>query len=92
MRLNETVKGLRKALGVKVEITVSCEWCERWKGGEDGVRSAWRPRELHKLTETQPQLLPPTLKMAAPFMENLSEYLGSPEPAVRLILSILLGK
>ncbi|XP_056619375.1 lysophospholipid acyltransferase 5 [Triplophysa dalaica] len=29
--------------------------------------------------------------MAAPFMENLSEYLGSPEPAVRLILSILLG-
>ncbi|XP_028836972.1 lysophospholipid acyltransferase 5 isoform X2 [Denticeps clupeoides] len=29
--------------------------------------------------------------MAAPFMEYLSEYLGSPEPAVRLILSILLG-
>uniref|UniRef100_A0A673IGK5 Lysophospholipid acyltransferase 5 n=1 Tax=Sinocyclocheilus rhinocerous TaxID=307959 RepID=A0A673IGK5_9TELE len=29
--------------------------------------------------------------MAAPFMEKLAEYLGSPEPAVRLILSILLG-
>ncbi len=30
--------------------------------------------------------------MAAPFMEKLAEYLGSPEPAVRLILSVLLGK
>uniref|UniRef100_A0A4W4FLT9 Lysophospholipid acyltransferase 5 n=1 Tax=Electrophorus electricus TaxID=8005 RepID=A0A4W4FLT9_ELEEL len=30
-------------------------------------------------------------KMAAPLMEKLSEYLGSPEPAVRLILSILIG-
>ncbi|XP_041961891.1 lysophospholipid acyltransferase 5 [Alosa sapidissima] len=29
--------------------------------------------------------------MAAPLMEELSEYLGSSEPAVRLILSILLG-
>uniref|UniRef100_A0A8D0ABM7 Lysophospholipid acyltransferase 5 n=1 Tax=Sander lucioperca TaxID=283035 RepID=A0A8D0ABM7_SANLU len=29
--------------------------------------------------------------MAAPLLENLSESLGSPEPAVRLILSILIG-
>ncbi|KAG9344957.1 hypothetical protein JZ751_009497 [Albula glossodonta] len=29
--------------------------------------------------------------MAAPFMEELSDYLGSPEPAVRLIFSILIG-
>uniref|UniRef100_A0A673BMD5 Lysophospholipid acyltransferase 5 n=1 Tax=Sphaeramia orbicularis TaxID=375764 RepID=A0A673BMD5_9TELE len=29
--------------------------------------------------------------MAAPLLEDLSEYLGSPEPAVRLILSILIG-
>ncbi|XP_031432195.1 lysophospholipid acyltransferase 5 isoform X2 [Clupea harengus] len=29
--------------------------------------------------------------MAAPLMEELSDYLGSPEPAVRLMLSILLG-
>ncbi|GAA6229262.1 lysophospholipid acyltransferase 5 [Lates japonicus] len=29
--------------------------------------------------------------MAAPLMEKLSESLGSPEPAVRLILSILIG-
>lgn len=56
------------------------------------LRSPWRSPELHTLTETQPQLLPPTLKMAAPFMEKLAEYLGSPEPAVRLILSVLSGK
>lgn len=30
--------------------------------------------------------------MAAPLMEKLSESLGSPEPAVRLILSILIGE
>ncbi|XP_074509378.1 lysophospholipid acyltransferase 5 isoform X2 [Sebastes fasciatus] len=29
--------------------------------------------------------------MAAPLLENLSESLGSPEPAVRLLLSILIG-
>ncbi|XP_054638671.1 lysophospholipid acyltransferase 5 isoform X2 [Dunckerocampus dactyliophorus] len=29
--------------------------------------------------------------MAAPWLENLSESLGSPEPAVRLIFSILIG-
>ncbi|XP_030639903.1 lysophospholipid acyltransferase 5 [Chanos chanos] len=29
--------------------------------------------------------------MAAPWLESLAEYLGSPEPAVRLLLSILLG-
>ncbi|XP_063054901.1 lysophospholipid acyltransferase 5 isoform X1 [Engraulis encrasicolus] len=29
--------------------------------------------------------------MAAPLMEGLSEYLGSPEPAVRLMISIFLG-
>ncbi|XP_045901749.1 lysophospholipid acyltransferase 5 [Micropterus dolomieu] len=29
--------------------------------------------------------------MAAPLLENLSESLGSPEPAVRLILSIIIG-
>ncbi|XP_057690698.1 lysophospholipid acyltransferase 5 isoform X1 [Corythoichthys intestinalis] len=29
--------------------------------------------------------------MAAPWLENLSESLGSPEPAIRLILSILVG-
>lgn len=31
-------------------------------------------------------------KMAAPLMQKLSESLGSPEPAVRLILSILIGE
>ncbi len=56
------------------------------------LRSAWRSDELLTITEAQLQLLPPTLKMAAPFMEKLAEYLGSPEPAVRLILSVLLGK
>lgn len=35
---------------------------------------------------------PPSRKMAAPLLEKLSESLGSPEPAVRLILSILIGK
>lgn len=30
--------------------------------------------------------------MAAPLLEKLSESLGSPEPAVRLILSILIGE
>lgn len=30
--------------------------------------------------------------MAAPLLENLSESLGSPEPAVRLLLSILIGE
>lgn len=30
--------------------------------------------------------------MAAPLLEDLSESLGSPEPAVRLILSILIGE
>ncbi|GAA6069891.1 lysophospholipid acyltransferase 5 isoform X1 [Tachysurus ichikawai] len=29
--------------------------------------------------------------MAASLLENLAEYLGSPESAVRLILSILIG-
>ncbi|XP_036451198.1 LOW QUALITY PROTEIN: lysophospholipid acyltransferase 5 [Colossoma macropomum] len=29
--------------------------------------------------------------MAAPLLEKVSDYLGSPEPAVRLILSILIG-
>uniref|UniRef100_A0A8B9GZM0 Lysophospholipid acyltransferase 5 n=1 Tax=Astyanax mexicanus TaxID=7994 RepID=A0A8B9GZM0_ASTMX len=29
--------------------------------------------------------------MAAPLLETVSDYLGSPEPAVRLILSILIG-
>lgn len=63
------------------------------RGGER--RSSWtelRSHELLTLAETQTQLLPPTLKMAAPFLEKLAEYLGSPEPAVRLILSVLLGK
>lgn len=43
-------------------------------------------------SETTVEWLPPTRKMAAPFIEELSEYLGSPEPAVRLILSVLLGE
>ena len=30
--------------------------------------------------------------MAAPLLEKLSESLGSPEPAVRLILSVLIGE
>lgn len=37
-------------------------------------------------------LAPPTIKMAAPLLEKLSVFLGSPEPAVRLILSILIGE
>lgn len=59
---------------------------------QNGVKERARPHERHTLTETRPQLLPPTLKMAAPFMEKIAEYFGSPEPAIRLILSVLLGK
>ena len=49
-------------------------------------------RVLHITSETTSEWLPPTRKMAAPLMEELSDYLGSPEPAVRLMLSILLGE
>ncbi|TRZ01736.1 hypothetical protein DNTS_032285, partial [Danionella cerebrum] len=68
------------------------EWGERWREEE------WKTEQNAKRTFTSAthsrkptQLLPPTLKMAAPFMEKLAEYLDSPEPAVRLILSVLLG-
>ncbi|CAF90848.1 unnamed protein product [Tetraodon nigroviridis] len=30
--------------------------------------------------------------MAAPLLKSLAESLGSPEPAVRLILSLVIGK
>lgn len=41
---------------------------------------------------TRRQALPPTRKMAAPVMKSVAESLGSPEPAVRLILSLGIGK
>lgn len=45
-----------------------------------------------RLSERGEQTFPPTRKMAAPLLEQLSESLGSPEPAIRLILSILIGE
>lgn len=43
-------------------------------------------------TNRREDTFPPTRKMAAPLLDSLSEYLGSPEPAVRLIFSILIGE
>lgn len=48
--------------------------------------------DLKPLFAQHSETFPPTRKMAAPLMEKLAESLGSPEPAVRLILSILIGK
>lgn len=56
-----------------------------------GVDVRREPVVARSLNRRQ-QTFPPTRKMAAPLLEKLSESLGSPEPAVRLILSILIGK
>lgn len=49
-------------------------------------------RESGKFHKPSQDTFPPIRKMAAPLLDSLSEYLGSPEPAVRLIFSILIGE
>lgn len=64
----------------------------RWR--EEALRDplkSWGLRP-HSSPNCGEKTFPPTRKMAAPLLEQLSESLGSPEPAIRLILSILIGE
>lgn len=70
-----------------------------WKEVE--LRKAFKKRRVRlwtsvvnqeNFTNRREDTFPPTRKMAAPLLDSLSEYLGSPEPAVRLIFSILIGE
>ena len=58
----------------------------------DRTRSGTTGFNQQNLLIRRGDAFPPTRKMAAPLLKSLAESLGSPEPAVRLILSLVIGK